>query len=87
MRWSESYVARPRFEVMLVSMDWQQSVSLVIVASAAVLLLGSKFRRRKFSFERDTHCGCVAVQDSSPQSSIVFRARKGQRPEVLVKMR
>ena len=68
-------------------MDWQQTVSLVVVASTAVLLVGSKFRRRKFSFERNTHCGCIAVQQSSPQSSIVFHARKGQRPEVLVKMR
>ena len=68
-------------------MDWQQLVSLVVVASAAVLLLRSRFRPRRFSFERDTHCGCVAVQESSPQSSIVFHARKGQRPEVLVKMR
>ena len=68
-------------------MDWQQLVSLVVVASAAGLLLGSRFRRRKFSFERDTHCGCVAAPVSSPQSSIIFRARKGQRPEVLVKMR
>jgi len=72
---------------MLPGMDWQQTVSLVVVASAAVMLVGSKFRRRKFSFERDTQCGCVAVQKSSPQSSIVFRARKGQRPEVVVKMR
>jgi hypothetical protein len=68
-------------------MDWQQTVSLAVVASTAVLLVGSKFRRRKFSFERNTHCGCIAVQQSSPQSSIVFHARKGQRPEVLVKMR
>ena len=68
-------------------MDWQQLVSLVVVASAAALLLAGKFRRRKFSFERGTHCGCVAVQESSPQSSIVFRARKGARPEVRVKMR
>jgi len=68
-------------------MDWQQLVSLVVVASAAVLLAGSKLRRRKFSFERDTHCGCAAVHESSPQSSIVFHARKGARPEVVVKMR
>jgi hypothetical protein len=68
-------------------MDWQQLVSLVVVASAAVLLARSKFRRRRFSFERDTHCGCLAVQELSPQSSIVFHARKGARPEVLVKMR
>jgi len=69
------------------SMDWQQMVSLSVVASAAILLLGSKFRRRKFSFERDTHCGCSALQECPSQSSIVFRARKGQRPEVRVKMR
>jgi hypothetical protein len=68
-------------------MDWQQTVSLVIVVSAAVMLVGSNFRRRRFSFERDTHCGCAGVPESSPQSSIVFRARRGQRPEVLVKMR
>ena len=68
-------------------MDWQQTVSLVVVASAAVMLAGSKLRRRRFSFERDTHCGCAAVAESSPQSSIVFRARKGERPQVLVKMK
>ena len=69
------------------NMDWQQLVSLVVVVSAAALLLGSKLRRRKFSFDRGTHWGCAAAQDSSLQSSIVFRARKGARPEVLVKMR
>jgi hypothetical protein len=68
-------------------MDWQQLVSLLIVAFAAVLLLGRKFGRPRFSFQRDTHCGCAAVPQSAPQSSIVFRARKGQRPEVHVKMR
>jgi len=59
----------------------------MIVAAAAVLLLGGKFRRRKFSFQRDTHCGCAAIPSSGPQGSIVFRARKGQRPEVQVKLK
>jgi hypothetical protein len=68
-------------------MDWQQLVSLVVVASAVVLLVRSRFHRRIFSFERDTHCGCLSVQELSPQSSIVFHARKGARPEVVVKMR
>jgi hypothetical protein len=67
-------------------MDWQQLVSLVIVASAAVFLAWSKFRPRKFSFQRDTHCGC-AGSPSPVQGSIVFRARKGQRPEVRVRPR
>jgi len=68
-------------------MDWQQLVSLLIVAFAAVGLLARKFRRQPFNFQRDTHCGCAAIPQSAPQSSIVFHARKGQRPEVLVKMR
>lgn len=69
-------------------MDWQQLVSLALVASAAILLLGHKFgRRRKFKWERDTHCGCAAAGQASPQGSIIFRARKGARPEVLVKAR
>ena len=68
-------------------MEWQQLVSLVVVASAAILLLGGKFRRRKFSFARDTHCGCAVGRGSSPQGSIVFRARKGERAQVVVKMR
>jgi len=68
-------------------MDWQQLVSLLIVAVAAVLLLGRKFRRPAFSFQRDTHCGCAAVPQAASQNSIIFRARKGQRPEVFVKMR
>jgi len=66
-------------------MDWQQLVSLAIVGIAAGALLWSRFRPRKFSFHRDTHCGCSAGSQSGPQQSIVFRARKGERPQVLVK--
>jgi len=68
-------------------MDWQQLVSLVIVAAAAGLLLAGGLRRRKFSFGRDTHCGCAGANGTGTQGSIVFHARKGQRSEVVVKMR
>jgi hypothetical protein len=67
--------------------EWQQLVSLIIVAAAAVLLAAGWWRRRKFSFQKDSHCGCTAVPSTGPSGSIVFHARKGQRPEVLVKMR
>jgi hypothetical protein len=60
---------------------------LFIVAAAAVGLVGSKLRHRRLRFGHAGHCGCSAVVGSSPQSSIVFRARKGKRPEVLLKMR
>jgi ABC-type nickel/cobalt efflux system permease component RcnA len=68
-------------------MDWQQLVSLLIVAAVAALFVWRKFRRRTFSFERDTHCGCSAAGHSATQGSIVFRTRKGERPTVLMKMR
>ena len=68
-------------------MDWQQMVSLLIVAAAGGLMLWGRFRRRQFSFQRDTHCGCAAIPQDGVQNSIIFRARKGQRPQILVKMR
>jgi hypothetical protein len=64
--------------------DWQQLVSLAIIAAAAALLLGSRFRRRS-SFHRQTGCGCVGAAVPSRHGSIVFRARKGHRAEVRVK--
>jgi hypothetical protein len=66
-------------------MDWQQVVSLTIVSAAAVLLLRARFRPRKFSFQRDTHCGSCSHGVSAPQHSIIFRARKGERPQILIK--
>jgi len=68
-------------------MDWQQLVSLGIVAATAGLLLWSKFRVRKFSLQRDTHCGCSAAGPGASQSSVVFRARRGERPQITFKMK
>jgi hypothetical protein len=68
-------------------MDWQQIISLVMVAVAAAALVWPRLRPRKFSLERVRHCGCSAVSHSSPQSSIVFRARKSGRPQILMKMK
>ena len=69
-------------------MNWQQIISLAIVALAAGLLVWGRFRPRKFSFQRDTHCGCSSPGEPAAQKgSIVFHARKGERPEVVVRMR
>jgi hypothetical protein len=68
-------------------MDWQQVASLAIVGIAAGLLVRRRFRRSKFNFQRDSPCCCSAAQNPSPNSSIVFRARKGERAEVRVKMK
>lgn len=67
-------------------MDWQQAVSLCIVAATAVLLVGSRWRTRKPSFKRDTPCGCAAADVGARGESMVFRARKGSRPEIRIKV-
>lgn len=66
-------------------MDWQQIVSLLIVATAGLLMAGSKLRRRRSRFACGTHCGCGTPE--APRETLVFRARKGERAEVLVKMK
>ena len=71
----------------LAAMDWQQASALGIVAVTAGLFIRHRFHRPKFSFERDTHCGCSAGPASGSKSSIVFRRRKGGPAEILVKMK
>ena len=69
-------------------MDWQQVSALAIVAVTAGIFAWSRLRRRRFQFGRDTHCGCSGGGGHQvEQGSIVFHARKGQRPEVIVKMK
>ncbi len=69
-------------------MDWQQFAALGIVGVTVLLLLRGRFHRRKFSLQRDTPCGCSAAARSSPtQSTVTFRARKGGRPEIIVKIK
>ena len=71
---------------MVISVDWQQVLSLCIVALAAGALLWGRVRRRKFSFQRDTHCGC-STDHAPTRSAVIFHARKGARPQVVVKMK
>ena len=66
-------------------MDWQQLLALLIVACTAGTFVWSKFRKKKFSFEKQTHCGCGTGAPIGPAQSIQFKARKGERPQVIVK--
>jgi len=68
--------------------NWQQIISLAIVAVSAGWLLRGLLRRRKFSFPHDTYCGCsIPGESSARKSSIVFHAHKGERPVVFVQMK
>ncbi len=66
-------------------MDWQKIAALGVVAATAGLFLRAKLRRRKFSFEHNTHCGCSTADTSGARTSIVFSARKGGRAKIIVK--
>ena len=68
-------------------MDWQQLLALLIVGCTAGLFLWSKFRKKKFSFGKDTHCGCASSggRPIGPAQTIQFKARKGERPQVVVR--
>jgi hypothetical protein len=66
-------------------MDWQQPVALGIVALAAGGLLWRRFRPRKPLSGGGTEGCCGGSAASAPQGSIVFHARKGERPKIIVK--
>jgi hypothetical protein len=68
-------------------MDWQEISALSVVAVTAAIFLCNKFRKKKFNFQRDTHCGCSNPSQSAPGSSIIFHARKGERGHVTMKMK
>jgi hypothetical protein len=68
-------------------MDWQKFAALGVVAATAGLFLRAKLRRRKFSFEHDTHCGCASADPAGAKTSIVFSARKGERARIIFKNR
>ncbi len=55
-----------------------------LVAATAAAFIFSWRRPRRFDFKRDTHCGCAP---GGAGNSIVFRARKGQRAQVIMKMK
>jgi len=69
------------------TVNWQQLLSLSVVAVTAGLFARAQWRRRKFSFARDTHCGCSSLRTGETPPSITFRARKGHRPEVKVRLK
>ena len=67
-------------------MDWQQLLALlIVVCTAGVFLRSSLRKKKKFSFEKDTHCGCASDSQIGPAQSIQFKARKGERPRVIVR--
>ncbi len=66
-------------------MDWQEVIAFTIVGVTALVFLQNKFRPRKLSFQQATHCGCSPK--SSAKSSIVIQGRRGEPPQIIMKMK
>jgi hypothetical protein len=66
--------------------DWQQIIALVIVATTAMALGWRWWRRRRNPLACGAgSCGCGGEDSTTDKPRITYRARKGQRPEILVK--
>jgi len=65
-------------------MDWQQAIALGIVALTAALFVASRFRKKKGA---GCGCGCASAAGVAEKSSILLRAKKGERRQVIVKLR
>lgn len=69
-------------------MDWQQIVTLSIVAVTIALFVRARWRRRTAKLPCGTYCTFASRSPGQGAGqSIIYHARKGERPEIIVKMR
>jgi hypothetical protein len=66
-------------------MDWQQWTALLIVGVTACIFALRLARPRKFTWKRETKCGCSSAGDLNAKQTLRFSARKGARPQIIVK--
>ena len=64
---------------------WQTPVALGIVALTAAVFAWRQFRPRRFSFARDTACGCAGAGSGSRPPGLIVHGRKGERPRIDVR--
>jgi hypothetical protein len=67
-------------------MEWQELAALGIVGLAAFLLVRPLLLARGHCRTPSGNCSCAGSSSAAPKGSIVFRARKGERPQIIVKM-
>jgi hypothetical protein len=65
-------------------MDWQQLASLLIVVATVLAFGWSRLRSRHSRVGCGAHCGCPSNLHSAPQV-MIFRGKKGERSEVILK--
>ena len=67
-------------------MNWQEIAALGIVSAAAFLLLRPLLRPPAPLRSPANPCGCGAVGAGGNKTSIIVRSRKGERPQVILRL-
>ncbi|MBK9137970.1 MAG: hypothetical protein IPM17_04305 [Verrucomicrobia bacterium] len=70
-------------------MDWQQVIALLIVGGTVGAIVWRGWKRRRGGAAGACPgggCGCGGAT-SQDKPRIIYRARKGQRPEIILKSR
>lgn len=68
-------------------MDWQQGIALLIVLVTASLFVRGWWKRRSDQSVCGSQCGCAGSGTATPPKvSVVYRARKGERPQIITRM-
>jgi hypothetical protein len=65
-------------------MGWQEMAALAVVAATASIFMWRAMRPRRYTFQSAGHCGCSS-NSIPPRQSIIFRARKGETPQIVVR--
>ena len=75
------------FKGYVATMDWQTIAALLVVGLTAAILIANKFRGRPAGSACGGGCGCTAKIAEMPRETVVYHTRKGERPEIIVKMK
>jgi hypothetical protein len=67
-------------------MDWQQLISLTVVGATALMFVLGRRRSRKSSAGCGTLCSCLSDGHNLPPEKLIVRGRKGERPQLVIKM-
>ena len=66
-------------------MVWQETAALSIVGLTGVAFVWRALRSRRFQNAEATPCMCGNAGQANRGPSVTYRARKGERPQIVVR--
>jgi hypothetical protein len=66
--------------------DWQQGVTLLIVLVTVGFFVRGWWRRSSAQSVCGSACACSGVVSGASKVSVTYRARKGEKPQIITRM-